>query len=315
MSSEKESVMNEVGRVLCTCLAVAAVLVASPAWAGEALPSTVNVVQDCWTTNEALDPDLEKELYTFSSDDDAITIVWKHKILEPCSNYIATVYGTDCTEGKPSLYTLPMRFTQTQVFGPIDPDPATPEQLLSMTIAPGSIPSGRYDWVLLVECDDTDGFIFVDGDIDDECGINMGTTLGGPLIMGPEPNEALDADPGGSPPGRGPGEEGTTRPWCFEVEEPPPPFDLCEPDECATFTPCAGGICFCFELYDSPGTGGCLQDAPCGTDCSVGGDAACVAGEVCVFNTCCGFPNCVPAVCGAEASVELGGKTTNAGGF
>jgi len=98
------------------------------------------------------------------------------------------------------------------------PMPGTPELLISFTASPFSFPPGRYDWAVFVECDDTDGFIGLDSDIDDACGINMGLVLGGPLVLGPEPIEFFDPDPGGSPPGRGPGDEGTTRPWCFSVD-------------------------------------------------------------------------------------------------
>ena len=106
----------------------------------------------------------------------------------------------------------------------INPIPGVPEPLLSFSALSGLIPPGRYDWALLTECRDTDGTIIgafrKDGDIDDECGINVGLNPAAglfPVLFGPEPLDLLDADPGGSPPGRGPGEEGTTRPWCFTV--------------------------------------------------------------------------------------------------
>ena len=100
---------------------------------------------------------------------------------------------------------------------------ATAETLLSFSAPPGSIPPGRYDWALVTECNDTNGTIVgtgvQDSDLDDSCGVNVGIlpVFPGPVMLGPEPIELFDPDPGGSPPGRGPGEEGTTRPWCFDV--------------------------------------------------------------------------------------------------
>ncbi len=283
-------------------LVIGAVLSVPAAWAQEPgpPPADVNVVQDCWTTALSLDPDAERELYTFSADDD-INFIWKHKILESCSSYRAKVMGYDCKKGQPALGTK--RFSLDLVVGPFDPIPGLPEPLLSITAPAGSIPPGSYDWVVIVECDDTNGRIRKDGDVDDVCGANFGIlpVFDGPTLFGNEPTNTLDTDASGSPPGRRRGEDGSTRPWCFEVREPPPPYDECPPDECATFVPCAGGICFCFELFDNPGTGGCIQDAPCGVDCSANGSADCAADQVCVFNTCCGFPNCVPAMCGARA--------------
>ncbi len=288
-------------RLYLTVLVIGTLVSVTAAWAGTPPPpADVNVLQDCWTTNLEADPDPERELYTFAADDD-IAFIWKQKLLVACSSYVARIVGYDCVDGEPGV-NREVKFSFTEVFGPMSPIPGIPEPLFPIFAPAGSIPPGRYDWVLLVECDDTNGRVKRDGDLDDECGINVGrkpVVPDGPLIFGPEPIEIFDPDPGGSPPGRGPGEEGTTRPWCFEVAEPPPPFDLCPPDECATFVPCnVTGDCFCFDLFDDPGTGGCIADAPCGVDCSAGGDADCAGGEVCVFNTCCGFPNCVPAACG-----------------
>ena len=191
------------------------------------LPPPVNVLQDCWTTNLTLDPDPELELYTFTTTD-PIDFIWKHKILETCSAYLASIWVFECLPGKPIPGPIVQVFHDISL-GQQDPIPGTPEPLLSFSAPPGSIPPGRYDWALITECDDTNGRIagapVPDSDIDDSCGVNVGIlpVFPGPVMLGPEPVELFDADPGGSPPGRGPGEEGTTRPWCFDVVEPPPP--------------------------------------------------------------------------------------------
>ena len=67
---------------------------------GVPLPEPVNVTQDCWTTDQDLDPDIELELYTFTTDD-SIEFVWKQKLLLTCSAYLASIYVFDCIDGKP----------------------------------------------------------------------------------------------------------------------------------------------------------------------------------------------------------------------
>lgn len=196
--------------------ALAAILLS--AFAAPALAQhRVNVLQDCWTTD--LDGNnLELEDFRFRiSDNDNITFVWKQKLLLACSNYIFTLVGFDCVDGKP--FVGEVRFSYTDTIGPLTPDPANPEMLLSFTVPAADIGVGTYDWVLFAECNDSGNGLSEDGDIDDQCGINVGIppVVVGPLIYGPEPVEIFDADPGGSPPGRRPGEEGTTRPWCFEI--------------------------------------------------------------------------------------------------
>jgi len=180
----------------------------------------VNVLQDCWTTNQEINPYVELEGYEFTPND-SVSFIWKHKVMEPCSNYVATIFGFECRVGKPKPQGVKFSFRDIQ-FGRIDPDPVFPERLFEFVTVPGGIPPGRYDWLLVVECNDSGNGIPIgpDGEIDDECGVNLGTPPANPIgvvIFGPEPTEVLDPDPGGFPPGRGSGEEGTTRPWCFEV--------------------------------------------------------------------------------------------------
>ncbi len=301
-------------------LAAGLALAALPAWGGgPALPAPVTALQDCWTTALTLDPDAERELYEFDADTD-ITLVWKHKILVSCSSYHTRLHVWDCVDGKPKTAGHPPVYVDSTLLGPISPIPGIPELLFADTIPAGTLPAGRYDWAILVECDDTNGAVATDGDFDDICGGNLGLlpVFDGPVIFGPEPEpaRALDGDPGGSPPGRGPGEDRSTRPWCFEVLPEPPPFDLCPPDECATFVPCnVTGNCFCFELYDAPGTGGCLADGSCGADCSANGDLDCAGGEVCITNTCCGYPSCTPALCGSPVQSPFFGPTAASNPF
>ena len=185
------------------------------------LNDPVNVLQDCWTTNLTLDSDPELELYTFATTD-PIDFIWKHKILETCSAYLASIWVFECIAGKPLPGPIVQVFHDIDL-GQQDPMPGVPEPLFTFTAPPGSIPPGRYDWAMITECDDTNGRIagspVPDNDIDDSCGVNVGIlpTFPGSVMLGPEPMELFDVDPGGSPPGRGPGEEGTTRPWCFDV--------------------------------------------------------------------------------------------------
>ena len=191
------------------------------AWLNCSFSPPVNVLQDCWTTNLTLNPDAELELYTFTTAD-SIDFIWKQKLQETCSAYLASIWVFECIAGKPLPGPIVQVFHDIDL-GQQDPMPGVPEPLFTFTAAPGAIPPGRYDWAMITECDDTNGRIagapVPDSDIDDSCGVNVGIlpVFPGPVILGPEPVELFDADPGGSPPGRGPGEEGTTRPWCFDV--------------------------------------------------------------------------------------------------
>ena len=173
----------------------------------------VNVLQDCWTNR--FTANLETENYLFAAGG-PVTFVWKHKIMLPCVNYVASIFGFRCQKGKPKPTPATFQF-QNIKFGPINPNPQNPELLFSFT---GPVPPGMHDWILLVECNDSGNGIALapDGDIDDECGINLGKPPDNPLgvvLFGPEPLEFLDPDPGGAPPGRAAGDEGVMRPWCF----------------------------------------------------------------------------------------------------
>jgi len=175
-----------------------------------------NVLQDCWTTDEAeLGIDIELENYILTPND--VIFVWKHKIFEFCSNYVVLIGGTRCQDGKPTLIGN-VRWLRQAQFGAIDEG----QEYLFFLVASG-IPLGEWDWFVVTECNDTNGGVYpplVDNDIDDVIGANMGMVTYMPLVYGPEPVEVLDPDPGGNPPGRRPGEEGATRCWCFKVTEP-----------------------------------------------------------------------------------------------
>ena len=183
----------------------------------------VTVLQDCWTTNieVALDPELEGYMFSMF---EPLTFVWKHKIMpeDACSSYVASIFVLQCIEGKPKPTNIVVHFQNLRSeIQRWQGDPNNPEILFSYTAPPGSIPPGDFDWALIVECNDSGNGIPLgpDEDIDDECGVNVGVppVFAGPVIFGPEPVEYFDPDPGFSPPGRVPGEEGTTRPWCFQV--------------------------------------------------------------------------------------------------
>ncbi len=208
-----------VGLVACLALAV------PPAWGGVMgpPPTPVNVLQDCWTTALSVDPDAELELYEFDTATD-INLIWKYKLLATCSAYAYKIFFWDCEDGKPKTAgNPPVHVVPFILLGPISPVPGIPELLFAHTIPAGTLPLGSYDWAIAIECDDTTGAVTTDGDVDDICGGNLGLLpiFDGPVILGPEPIRALDPDPGGSPPGRGPGEDGSTRPWCFDVVLPP----------------------------------------------------------------------------------------------
>ena len=189
--------------------------------AASTLPSAaqtnVNVLQDCWTHKAGV-PNVETENYCYTLQD-PVQFIWKHKILQKCSKYRAEVYIQNCVTGKPPLLN-PLLVCKVAT-GPINPNPNVPERLVKCTAPPGSIPPGTWDWFVMTECDDTNGVIGLgpDHDVDDECGLNAGLVLGGPLVFGPEPVELWDPDPGGVPACRLTGEEGTTRPWCFQVTQ------------------------------------------------------------------------------------------------
>jgi hypothetical protein len=176
----------------------------------------INVLQDCWTTDEAsyvIDVELENYLFTAA---DSIVFVWKHKIFKPCSNYLVTIVGVPCQPGKPPIAGRIAWVVPDVPFGALAPGF---EYILSVTV-PG-MPLGNWDWFVISECDDTNGRIvppLVDNDIDDVIGANLGVVPYAPLVYGPEPFEVLNPTPGGVPPGRVPGEEGACRCWCFTVQ-------------------------------------------------------------------------------------------------
>jgi len=198
--------------LLCGAVSIAVVL-AAPA----AAQNPVNVTQDCWTHQRGA-PDLETENYCFAPQT-AVQFVWKQKLMLTCNQYRAEVWIQPCINGKPPLQN-PLQVCKVVAPGPILPNPNVPERLIQCTSQPGAIPPGLWDWFVMTECNDTNGVIGLgpDGDIDDECGINVGFVLGGPLVLGPEPVEMWDPDPGPPPACQLPGEEGTTRPWCFQVQ-------------------------------------------------------------------------------------------------
>ncbi len=207
---------NLAGAVVCCCLASGAAQAQFP----------VTVLQDCWTTNIERMPDPEFEGYSFFGANEPVTFVWKHKIMptDACSAYVASIYVLPCIEGKPKPTDIVVQFPNLRnEIQRWDGDPTIPEILFSYTAPPGAIPPGYFDWALIVECNDFGGNgipLGPDEDVDDECGVNVGIPpiFAGPVIFGPEPIEYFDPDPGASPPGRSPGEEGTTRPWCFQVQ-------------------------------------------------------------------------------------------------
>jgi len=178
----------------------------------------LNVMQDCWTTDEEevyLDPEMENYLLF----PDNVVFVWKHKIFEGCSNYIASIVGLPCENGKPPVIGRVAWIIQNIPFGDIQPGA---EYLF--WVQAGGLPEGTWDWFVVTECHDTNGSItppLKDGDIDDVIGANLGKMTYPPLVYGPEPVEVLDPHPGGLPPGRLPGEEGSCRCWCFTVEAEP----------------------------------------------------------------------------------------------
>lgn len=178
----------------------------------------VNVMQDCWTTDiEEVDIDPELENYILNPDN--IVFVWKHKIFEGCENYIATIVGLPCEDGKPPIIGRIAWIVPNIEFGYIQPGA---EYLIWVSVT--GMPEGTWDWFVVSECNDTNGAItppLKDGDIDDVIGANLGLVTYMPLVYGPEPIEVLDPDPGGFPPGRLPGEEGSCRCWCFTVEAVP----------------------------------------------------------------------------------------------
>jgi len=197
-------------------------------------PQDVNVLQDCWTKSDS--QELEEELYRFDPNypgGGVISFVWKHKILEDCSNYCYRIdIYNECLDGKNivELTNSPIENCKGLVLA----DSNEPEQIFTHQIQ-GITAAGYADWILTVECIDTsqlpNGSVEVDdGDIEDQCGANFSTVKTpdaptGLILYGPEPPGPLpalsplayDKDPGGSPLGRLPGESGETRPWCFEV--------------------------------------------------------------------------------------------------
>ena len=183
----------------------------------------VTVLQDCWTCDETIFESIELEAYEFTPND-PIFFIWKHKIPpRTCSNYLATIVGMTCKNGKVGINGGSVRFIIPDIpMGEVYPDKI--EELI-FVYGPVSLEPGTYDWFLVTECIDTNGSIMIppgmpDQDIDDICGANIGVPPEnplGPVIFGPEPGRRLDPDFGGMPPGRRPGEDGVTRAWCFTV--------------------------------------------------------------------------------------------------
>ena len=197
--------------VLCAAVSIAVILTA-PA----AAQNPVNVTQDCWTNQQGAPVETENYCFTLQT---PVQFVWKQKIMQTCNSYRAEVWIQPCMNGKPPLQGA-IQVCKLGPVGPIPPNPNQPERLVRCVAPPGAIPPGSWDWFVMTECNDTNGSIGLgpDGDIDDECGINVGLVLGGPLVLGPEPAEMWDPDPGPPPACQLPGEEGTTRPWCFRVQ-------------------------------------------------------------------------------------------------
>ncbi len=288
-------------------LAVGALWMAPAGWA----QAPVNVLQDCWTSDLASHPDPEWESFSYTVGDE-VTFVWKHKIQATCSNYLVDIVGLPCIDGKPPFDRTQFEFRSIS-FGRVVADPAQPEKIFQFTAPPGSLPPGRHDWLLIVECDDTDGIVHLDSDVDDECGINVGITtqVGGPLILGPEPVEIFNASPGGTPAGRRVGEEGTTRPWCFEVTGPDTcaqPF-VCDPTLPIITTACSDD-CFCLGLAEGGGVCAAQPDCATATPCP-NGTSDCPAGEVCLVDvidvpleSCCDQPVCGRPGCGQRLEEE-----------
>lgn len=205
-------------------LLVTTVAAAAPV-AGQPTPTRVNVLKDCWTTSLAARPQPEAEAYSFpTTTGGTIDFVWQHKILTACSAYVANLYAFPCVDGNPQLDMVPFYDSGPIQFGPISPVVGTPNLYFSLAVPVTTFPEGSYDWTVVTECDDTDGQVMApDGDVDDICGVNMGVEpiIAGPVIFGPEPVQFLDPDPGSDPLGRALGEDGSTRPWCFETTPAP----------------------------------------------------------------------------------------------
>src|SRR5262245_27971454 len=187
---EKETAMRQLV-AWCAALSIA-VIMAAPA----AAQVPVNVTQDCWTNRPGTPPEIET--YCFAPQT-PVTFIWKQKLMLTCSSYRAEVWIQPCANGKPPLQN-PVQVCKMGPFG-IPPNPNMKERLVRCLSQPGAIPPGVWDWFVMTECNDTNGGIGLgpDGDIDDECGINAGFALGGPLVLGPEPAELWDADPGVPP--------------------------------------------------------------------------------------------------------------------
>lgn len=177
---------------------------------------TGNVLQDCWTSDGV---SIQQESYRLSNG--AISFVWKHKIVASCNAYKATIVGLDCVAGLPKP-ARPARWAFVDLdLGQVNPGP-DPERIFVYEAPAGSIPAGTYDWMVRVECNDSaaNGVRPGDGDIEDYCGISDAVlpTFDGPVAFGPaRPHQGTDPHPGGAPAGRVADEDGTTRPWCFEV--------------------------------------------------------------------------------------------------
>lgn len=198
-----------------------AVLVLAVLFPAASLPGFgVNALQDCWTTGiEGPGETGEFEQYSFDQAAPSVNFSWQHRVEETCSNYVARIVGVSCNEG----LTRPdsVLFSRRIDAGRIDPDPTSLIRTFIVAFLPSELPTGEFDWFVMVECNDSgNGIPFhPDGDADETCGINLGLDPVGPLIAGPQPSSFLDADPGGSPPGRLAGEDRSTRPWCVTLND------------------------------------------------------------------------------------------------
>jgi len=238
----------------------------------------VNVMQDCWTTDSTQGEANEKELYRFA-DNQKMNFVWKHKILEGCISYSAIIKVYDCPLGKNQARENPatgtpilLSFFSSEPVFPDIPEPLLLSQTLSLIEL--GIPPGLYDWVVVTECNDTNGGVRAgDGDIEDQCGANFSTIKGdlppGTIIFGPEPPGAPfpDRDPGGTPTGRQAGESGTTRPWCFEVCKHS--VEICYGGMTAEASACCSGVigtngeCCCSDSTPACGMSTTLDSECC----------------------------------------------------
>lgn len=182
----------------------------------------VNALQDCWTIGGTTG-NITNESYQFrTSLETSFSFAWVHKIQETCSNYAARIVGFECAEGATAPSDL--LFDIRVPVGQIDPDPIFSTITFAKSVQLSELPAeGEFDWMLIVECDDSGNGVLLqpDGDPDQICGGSFGAPPAsqGPVVFGPQPQNFLDIDPGGFPPGLRAGEDTSTRPWCFRIVE------------------------------------------------------------------------------------------------